>query len=71
MIGIAIAFIAWIYVFKKAFKTGWIRALGIGVVAIVVSVIIEIIISVIITQFVPHTTTLPPRIVSPMPFQQI
>ena len=32
MVGIAIAFVAWVYVFKRAFETGWIRALGISVV---------------------------------------
>jgi hypothetical protein len=69
MIGIAIAFIAWTYVFKKGFKTGWIRALAIGIAAIVVFVIIGIIIAFIITQFVPHSP--PPTIVPPMPFQQV
>ena len=70
MIGIAIAFIAWIYVFKKGFKTGWIRALGIGIAAIVVFVIIGIIIAFIITQLVPHAPP-PSTIVPPMPFQQV
>ncbi|HET7345200.1 MAG TPA: hypothetical protein VFJ05_04950 [Nitrososphaeraceae archaeon] len=72
MIGIAVAFIAWTYVFKKGFETGWIRALGIGIAAIVVFVIIGIAIAFIINQFIPHAP-LPsqPIIVPPMPFQQV
>jgi hypothetical protein len=84
MIGIVIAFIAWIYVFKRGFKTGWIRALGITIVAIVVFVIIGIIISSTVTQFISHTqpqlsppqtpipSPRPPTVVPPMmPFQQV
>lgn len=83
MIGIVIAFIAWIYVFKRGFKTGWIRALGITIAAIVVFVIIGIIISFTVTQFIPHPQpqlsppqtpkpSSPPRVVPPlMPFQQV
>jgi hypothetical protein len=29
MIGIAVDFIVWTYIFKKGFETSWIRALGI------------------------------------------
>lgn len=70
MIGIAVAFIAWTYIFKKGFETGWIRALAIGIAALVVFVIIGIIIAFIVNQFIPHAP-LPPTIVPPMPFQQI
>jgi magnesium-transporting ATPase (P-type) len=35
-LALAAAFIAWIYVIKKGFKTDWIRALGISVLAIIV-----------------------------------
>jgi hypothetical protein len=68
MIGIGAAFIAWTYVFKKGFETGWIRALAIAISAIVVFVIIGIIIAFIINQFVPHAPT---TIVPPVPFQQV
>jgi cation transport ATPase len=76
IIGIVIAFIAWIYVFKRGFKTGWIRALGISIVAIVVLVIIGIIIFFVVSQFVSHTQLHPspptPTVVPPMmPFQQV
>jgi hypothetical protein len=72
MIGIAVAFIAWTYIFKKGFETGWIRALGIAISAIIVFVIIGIIIAFIINQFIPHVPLpSPPTIVPPMPFQQV
>jgi len=73
MIGIAVAFIAWTYIFKKGFETGWIRALGIGIAAVIVFVIIGIIIAFVINQFIPHVPvpSSPPTIVSPMPFQQV
>jgi hypothetical protein len=78
-IAIAIAFIAWIYVFKRGFRTGWIRALGISIAAIVVFVIIGIIIFFVASQFTSHTqlqpspqTPLQPPVVPPMmPFQQV
>ncbi|MFL6455808.1 MAG: hypothetical protein ACJ71G_02430 [Nitrososphaeraceae archaeon] len=77
MIGIAIAFIVWIYVFKRGFKTGWIRALGISIAAIAVFVIIGIIIFFAASQFISHTQPQtprppPPTVVPPlMPFQQV
>jgi hypothetical protein len=66
IIGIAVAFIAWTYIFKKGFETGWIRALAIAISAIIVFVIIGIIIAFVINQFIPHV---PVR--SPLPFQQV
>jgi hypothetical protein len=72
MIGIAVAFIAWTYIFKKGFETGWIRALAIGIAAIVVFVIIGIIIAFIVNQFIAHTPpSSPPTIVPPVPFHQV
>ncbi|HZD81929.1 MAG TPA: hypothetical protein VE076_03540 [Nitrososphaeraceae archaeon] len=73
IIGIAVAFIAWTYIFKKGFETGWIRALAIAISAIIVFVIIGIIIAFVINQFIPHVPVQSPRptIVPPMPFQQV
>jgi hypothetical protein len=79
MIGIVIAFIAWIYVFKRGFKTSWIRALGITIAAIVVFVIIGIIISTTISHTQPQLSppqtpkpSSPPTVIPPMmPFQQV
>lgn len=79
MVGIVIAFVAWIYVFKRAFQTGWIRALGISVAAVIIFVIVGILISsFIINQIIPHTPfslspppSSQPTIIPQMPFQQV
>jgi hypothetical protein len=78
MVGIVIAFVAWIYVFKRAFQTGWIRALGISVAAVIIFVIVGILISsFIINQIIPHTPfslsppPSQPTIIPQMPFQQV
>jgi hypothetical protein len=60
-----VAFIAWIGVFKKGFDTGWLRALGIAVLATVVFAIMGIIITLIIWTIVPDA---PP--ITPIPLQQ-
>ena len=65
MVALIIAFIAWIGVFKKGFDTGWLRALGIAILATVVFTIMSIVITLIIWAFVPNA---PP--ISPIPLQQ-
>ncbi|HEX2013618.1 MAG TPA: hypothetical protein VLA68_00180 [Nitrososphaera sp.] len=64
-IAFIIAFIAWIGVFKKGFDTGWLRALGIAVLATVVFIVIGIIITYIMQSVVPGV---PP--ITPIPLQQ-
>jgi len=64
-IAFLIAFLAWIGVFKKAFEVGWIRALGIAVLAIVVFAVLGVIITLIIQSIVPGA---PP--ITPIPLQQ-
>ena len=64
-VALIIAFIAWIGVFKKGFDTGWLRALGIAILATVVFTIMSIVITLIIWAFVPNA---PP--ISPIPLQQ-
>ena len=64
-VALIIAFIAWIGVFKKGFDTGWLRALGIAILATVVFTIMSIVITLIIWTFVPNA---PP--ISPIPLQQ-
>jgi hypothetical protein len=65
IIAFIIAFIAWIWVFKKGFDTGWLRALGIAILAIVVFAVIGVIISLVIQAIVPEA---PP--ITPIPLQQ-
>ena len=66
VIAFIIAFIAWIGVFKKGFDTGWIRALAIAILAIVVFAVIGIIISLVMQAIVPGA---PP--ITPIPLQQV
>ena len=65
IVALVIAFIAWIGVFKKGFDTGWLRALGIAILATVVFTIISIIVTLIIWAVVPNA---PP--ITPIPLQQ-
>ena len=53
IIGLIVAFVAWIGVFKRGFHTGWIRALGIAILAIIVFAIIGLIISLLMQVIVP------------------
>lgn len=64
-IAFIIAFVAWIGVFKKGFDTGWLRALAIAILAIVVFAVIGVIITLLVQAVVPGT---PP--VTPIPLQQ-
>ena len=65
VLAFVIAFIAWIGVFKKGFKTGWLRARGIAILATVVFAVLGIIVTLIIQAIVPGT---PP--ITPFPLQQ-
>lgn len=65
IIGFIIAFIAWIWVFKKGFDTGWLRALGIAILAIIIFAVIGVIITLAIQAIVPEA---PP--ITPIPLQQ-
>ena len=66
-IGLVLAFLAWIYVFKIGFKTGWIRGAGIAVLAIIVFVIIGVVITLFIHLFTPNV----PPIITTQPFQVV
>jgi len=44
ILGYILAFIAWIWVYKSAFKTGWLGALAIAILAIIVFIVLSIII---------------------------
>lgn len=66
IIGLIVAFVAWIGVFKRGFHTGWIRALGIAILAIIVFAVIGLIISLLMQVIVPEA---PP--ITPIPLQQV
>ena len=67
--GFIVAFIAWIGVFKKGFDTGWLRALGIAILAIIVFAVIGLIISFLIQLIVPEAPPITP--ITPVPLQQV
>ena len=66
IIGLIIAFVAWIGIFKRGFHTGWLRALGIAILAIIVFAVIGLIISLLTQVIVPEA---PP--ITPIPLQQV
>jgi hypothetical protein len=55
-----LAFIAWIGVFKAGFKTGWLRALGIAVLAVVVFAIIGAVVTFALQAAVPGAPPITP-----------
>ena len=65
IVGFVIAFIAWIWVFKKGFHTGWLRALGIAILGTVIFAVIGVLIGLVIQAIFPGV---PPM--SPIPLQQ-
>ena len=67
LLGLVLAFLAWIYVFKRGFETGWIRAAGIAIFAIIVFVIIGVFIALVTHLFVPNV----PPIITAQPFQLV
>ena len=66
IIGLIVALVAWIGVFKRGFHTGWLRALGIAILAIIVFAVIGLIISLLMQVIVPEA---PP--ITPIPLQQV
>jgi hypothetical protein len=66
IIGLIVAFVAWIGVFKRGFHTGWLRALGIAILSIIVFAVIGLIISFLMQVIVPEA---PP--ITPIPLQQV
>lgn len=55
-----LAFIAWIGVFKAGFKTGWLRALGIAVLAVIVFAIIGAVVTFALQAIVPGAPPITP-----------
>jgi hypothetical protein len=55
-----LAFVAWVGVFKVGFDTGWLRALGIALLATIVFVIIGAIVTVALQALVPDVPPITP-----------
>lgn len=66
-LGVILAFLAWLYVFKKGFETGWIRATAIAIIAIVVFVMI----GVAIDSFTHHIAPNVPLVIITQPYQSV
>jgi hypothetical protein len=60
-LGVVLAFLAWIYVFKRGFQTGWVRASAIAIVAILVFIMIGLAIGSFTHLIVPNV---PPVIIT-------
>jgi hypothetical protein len=67
-VGLVLALLAWIYVFKRGFETGWLRGAGIALLAIIVFVIMGVVIASFTHLFVPNA---PPPIITTQPFQLV
>lgn len=48
-----LAFIAWLWVYKASFHTGWLRALALAIIAVIVFVVLSIILGAIFGIIVP------------------
>ena len=52
-IAVVLAFIAWIWVYKSSFRTGWLRGIGIAVLAVIIFAVMSIILGAILGQLIP------------------
>jgi hypothetical protein len=66
-LGVVLAFLAWIYVFKRGFETGWVKATAIAIVAILVFVMIGLAIG----SFTHHIVPNAPPVIITQPFQSV
>jgi len=48
LLALVLAFIAWLWVYKSSFHTGWLQALGIALLAIVVFIVLSLIIGILV-----------------------
>ena len=53
VLGIILAFVAWIGVYKVMFKTGWLRAFAVAILALIVFVVMLLIIGFFLGTFLP------------------
>lgn len=53
LLALILAFIAWLGVYKSSFNTGWLQALGIALLAIVILFILSLILAIIFGAIVP------------------
>jgi len=55
-LGYILAFLAWIWVYKQTFKTGWLGGLAIAILAVVVFVIFSLVVGALLGIIVPSVS---------------
>ena len=58
IVGVVLAFIAWVWVYKATFRTGWLGGLAIAILAIIVFVVLLIIMGALFGFFHPFAPVL-------------
>jgi hypothetical protein len=53
LIGLILAFIAWIWVYKASFKTGWLGGIAIAILAVILFAVISIVLGALFGLIVP------------------
>ena len=53
LIGLILAFIAWIWVYKASFKTGWLGGIAIAILAVIIFAVISIVLGALFGLIVP------------------
>ncbi|GBC72831.1 hypothetical protein HRbin04_00226 [archaeon HR04] len=67
-----LAFISWLWVYKSIFKTGWIRAFGIAVLAVIVFIALALIFSLAMSMIMPIVGEhMPIPEPNPLPYPQV
>jgi len=56
-LGYILAFIAWIWVYKRTFRTGWLGGLAIAILAVIVFVVIGLVVTAILGIALPSVST--------------
>ncbi|MEM4285488.1 MAG: hypothetical protein QXS98_03660 [Candidatus Nitrosocaldus sp.] len=67
-----LAFISWLWVYKSIFKTGWIRAFGIAVLAVILFIVLAFILSLAMSMILPMVGDhMPIPEPNPLPYPQV
>jgi hypothetical protein len=53
IIALILAFVAWIWVYKASFKTGWLGGIGIAILAVIIFAVISIVLGALFGLIVP------------------
>jgi hypothetical protein len=59
LLALLVAFLAWIWVYKAAFSTGWLHAFGIAILAIIIAIVILVLLAALGFAFHAFTNVFP------------